>query len=286
MSWNKPNQANGNRLVEKRKGSGLAVKGALAGLIVVLGGAAWLVFSPSGKPVETSTGVKKALIKEAVPAPAKTQEVVVATGKKWPDKPPRGEKLWRHGEGPRSVAVTNGLLVTYPNYPGVKMILPDPANRPPFKNILDNEIASILSIKPGDTVIDVPLPRDFDKKFAENLLDKVVITEDDTPEQAEMKRQVIEARKILVEAVKRGESPREILTEERKNLRRLMTLRDNYQQIVREQLKDGATAQEISDTVTAANKMLEKEGIEHPVVLPYKQALILKKAKAAGEIQE
>lgn len=240
---------------------------------------------PAIDAVATKTPIRD-FVPVAVSANDNVTTAVPSNEKKWPDKPPFGEKLWRHGEGPRSVAVTNGLLVTYPNYPGVKMILPDPINKPPFDNISDNEIASILSIKPGSTAIDVPLPRDFDKRFAESLLEKIEITDEDTPEQAEMKRQVIEARKVLADAVKRGESPREILIAERKNLQRLMRIRDNYQQIVHEQIQSGSSIQEINDIVKAANKILEKEGIEHPVILPMREAMALKEARATGEIED
>lgn len=295
MGWNRPIEDGRQTRSGTKPKRFCYFRGIIAGVIVGVAGIGVLVYlnrSPSSVPslpdAPNPMPVKKAIptppAKALTKSPTNTAELAATTETKWPDKPPRGEKLWRHGEGPRSVAVTNGLLVTYPNYPGVKMILPDPANRAPFNNISDNEIASILSIQPGRTVIDAPLPPDFDRRFAESLLEKIVITDEDTPEQAEMKERVLEARKVLAEAVKRGESPREILIEERKNMRRLMQLRDNYQQIVREQVENGASAQEIHDTVKAANLMLEKEGITHPVMLPMKQAMILKQAKEAGEI--
>lgn len=202
----------------------------------------------------------------------------------WPEKSPHPDGEWRHGEGPRSIAVTNGCLVTYPHYPGVQMVLPHPAYAAPFETLLDNEIARIVTSKSGDDFIDVPLPKNFDEKFAESLLVPIEINEDDTPEKAELKRQVKEARKILVEAVKRGESPRQILTEEAKTLRRLMQTRDNYQRILNEQIENGASDQEINDTVNAANKMLEREGSDAKVMLPWKTKLRIKQGKADGTI--
>ena len=188
---------------------------------------------------------------------------------KWPEKNPnRKDGIWRHGEGPRSVAVTNGCLVTYPNCPGVQLILPHPSFAAPFENISDNELARLLTARPGDDFIDAPLPKDFDARFAESLLSPIRITEDDSPEKAEMKRLVIEARKTLAEAVKRGESPRQILDEEAKNMRRLMQIRDNYQRIVDEQIAECASESEISELVSAANKVLEKEGVESRVMPP------------------
>lgn len=206
---------------------------------------------------------------------------------RWPEKNPnRKDGSWHHGEGPRSIAVTNGCVVTYPNYPGVEMILQHPKYAAPFRNISDNEIARLLTAKPGDTFIDVPLPHDFDQRFANSLLEPIKISNDDTPERRELKQKLIEARKMLVEAVKNGESPRAILAEEAKNMRRLMGIRDNYQRILREQIKSGASDQEINDTVNAANTLLKKEGITSKVRLPYKDKLRIDRLKKDGKVKD
>ena len=166
------------------------------------------------------------------------------------------------------------------------MVLPHPAFAAPFETLLDNEIARIISAQAGEGFIDVPLPKNFDEKFAESLLVKIEINDDDSPEKAELKRQVLEARKILVEAVKRGESPRQILTDEAKNLRHLMQTRDNFQRIIAEQIESGASDQEINDTVNAANQMLEQKGIEGKIMLPWKTKLRLQCGKEEGTISD
>jgi hypothetical protein len=202
----------------------------------------------------------------------------------WPERSPHPDGLWRHGEGPRSIAVTNGCLVTYPHCPDVQLVLPHPAFAAPFENISDNEIARIISAKPGDDFIDAPLPANFDEQFAKSILEPIVITDEDTPEKAELKKQVMEARKLLVAAVKRGESPREILTEEAKALRRLMQIRDNYQRLVNEQIDAGASDQDVSDLVRAANQLLENEGVDAKVMLPYKTKLRIEQGKSEGTV--
>lgn len=272
------------------------VRGILAGAVVVaLALGAWWWIGGRGAialPPEKPAKPKVVKPKPQPPAPKpKLQPVVeqkaeTPKGPPWPEKSPHPDGEWRHGEGPRSIAVTNGCLVTYPHYPGVQMILPHPAFAAPFETLLDNEIARLISAKPGDDFIDVPLPKNFDEKFAQSLLVPIKVNEDDSPEKAELKRQVLEARKILVEAAKRGESPRQVLEEEAKTLRRLMQTRDNFQRIVNEQIQNGATDQEINDTVNAANKMLEREGIDGKVMLPWKTKLRLKHGKAKGTIQD
>lgn len=259
--------------------------------VIILGaiaGVSWWAMSSKGKAPPPAVEKPQSSKPEAAtkrptpkptPVPEPAQEPLT-----WPEKSPHPDGEWRHGEGPRSIAVTNGCLVTYPHYPGVQMVLPHPAYAAPFETLLDNEIARIVTAKLGDDFIDVPLPKNFDEKFAESLLVPIEINEDDTPEKAELKRQVKEARKILVEAVKRGESPRQILTEEAKTLRRLMQTRDNYQRILNEQIENGASDQEINDTVNAANKMLEREGSDAKVMLPWKTRLRIKQGKADGTI--
>ena len=206
---------------------------------------------------------------------------------RWPEKNPnRKDGIWRHGEGPRSVAVTNGVVVTYPNCPGVEMILPHPKYASPFRNISDNEIARIISARPGAAFVDVPLPRDFDRRFTQSLLEPIRIEDGDSPERANLKRQVMEARAILAQAAKNGESPRAILVEEAKNLRRLMGIRDSYQHMVLEQIRKGASDQEINDTVNAANRLLKEEGIKVKVRLPYMDKLRIDKARNKGTVQD
>ncbi len=222
-------------------------------------------------------------IEEVEPVKVEKSQENVQTNR-WPEKAPYGDGEWRHGEGPRSIAVTNGNVVTYPHYPHVRLILPHPAFAAPFRNLPDNEIARILSSKPGDTFIDFPLPKDFDKRFAKSLDEPIIINDDDPPEKVELKKQVIEARKTLADAMKRGESPRAILEADAKELRRLMDTRANYQRIIDEEIKRGASDQDIADIVKAANKALEQKGIDAKVQLPYKTKLRINKEKAAGRI--
>lgn len=284
MAWNKPSPnrqfvgiGKPNRSVGR-----VILRAFIAIAVAIFGIVAWQVFRQTE---ETDTEVpqkKTSLIKQAVPV-VKKEEVIVQTNK-WPERSPHPDGKWRHGEGPRSIAVTNGCLVTYPHCPNVQLILPHPAFAAPFDNISDNEIARILRTKPGDSFIDDPLPRDFDQRFANSMLSPIEINDDDPPETVELKSQVKEARKILLQALKNGESPRQILMDEAKNIRKLMRIKDNYQQMVKDQIESGATDQEINDTVNAANKLLEQSGISSKIRLPYKTKLRIDSEKKKGNV--
>ena len=292
MAWNRSKDENGKRRIENgSKSSILNPRFAIAAIVIlaVIGGIAWWALRGPESSSREQDAPKRLAPKPlpenaANPAAAVPQQKEESTANKWPERSPHPDGEWRHGEGPRSIAVTNGCLVTYPHCPGVQMVLPHPAFAAPFETLLDNEIARLISAKPGDDFIDVPLPKNFDEKFVEELLVPIEVKDDDTPEKAELKKQVNEARKILAEAARRGESPRQILEEEAKSLRRLMQTRDNYQRIVNEQIQNGASDQDINDTVNAANKMLEREGADAKVMLPWKTRLRIKQGKADGTI--
>ncbi len=291
MTWNRSD----NLATRDRKGAArcrtshwrLPVCSVAIG-IVGAGVICWVVFNRGGKAALEKGAPKESRtfrVEEVEPANVEKSQENVQTNR-WPEKAPYGDGTWRHGDGPRSIAVTNGTLVTYPHYPKVQLILPHPAFAAPFKNLPDNEIARILSMQTGDVIIDAPLPEDFDEKFAQSLQEAIVINKDDTPEKIELKKQVIEARKMLEDAMNRGESPRTILEADAKELRRLMDMRDNYQRIINEEINAGASDQDIADIVTAANKALEGKGVETKVLLPYRIKLHIDREKAAGRVQD
>jgi len=141
-------------------------------------------------------------------------------------------------------------------------------------------------VKPGDDFIDVPLPANFDEQFAKSLQFPIEVCENDTPEKVKLKQDVIEARKVLEEAANRGESPRQLLIEAAKTFRRMMEIKNTYQRLVYEQIDAGASDQEINDLVRAATQLLEKEGMESKISLPYKTRLRIENGKSKGLIKD
>ena len=274
MPWNGCGQTGPRKSISKvsQKSKAIFFILILLLLLVVIG---ILVVLFNNQPLQRNVQIGKQSVYAPKKETLRTKRITTPLAntnspKIWPKKNPnRKDGQWLHGEGPRSIATTNGIVVTYPHCPGIEMILPHKKFAAPFKNISDNEIARILSTRPGSTFIDVPLPRNFDEKFKASLNEDIIFNETDSEETVNLKQQIIEARKILVEAIKRGESPREILIEESKNLRRLMGIKDNYQKIIAEEIKAGASDQDISEIVDAANKLLEREGIKNKIPLPY-----------------
>ena len=141
------------------------------------------------------------------------------------------------------------------------------ANRPKgkyaiFTRSCNNEIACYLTLKPGALIFgNIQHDGRFTKDFLESLEEPIVITEEDSEKEAQLKRDVIEARLFLKDALDRGEDIEKIMQQTRSELQDLMRVRINYEKLFREQLKDCDTEQEVDDLFRACNKMLEDKGI-------------------------
>lgn len=131
-----------------------------------------------------------------------------------------------------------------------------------FKRSCNNEIACYLTLKPGRMVFgSINHNGRFKKDFIESLKEPIVISPDDTPEQAQLKRDVIEARQFLKDAMDRGEDIEEIMKETRAELQDFMRIRLNYEKLFKEELKNCKTDQDVEDLFKACNKALEEKGI-------------------------
>ena len=131
-----------------------------------------------------------------------------------------------------------------------------------FRRSCDNEIACYLTLKPGAMIFgSLQHNGRFKRDFIESLNEKIEITPEDSEEQAQLKRDVIDARKFLKEALDRGDDIEKLMQETRAELQDLMKIRVKYQSLFTEHLKDCKTDADIEDLFNACNKMLEEKGI-------------------------
>ncbi len=218
----------------KRKGFRFSIRGALAGLIVVVGTAvaAWWLLSDGGASrTPRPTGGKQGLIKESkpvvVPKVAATNAVATAHEANVTETNAL-EKALAEEKDPRKrvVAVlsckTNsafGLVCkrvktadgkTHKQY--------WPARDPMFKHATDDMISMLLAGRKSGTVLPIPMKAkggNLDEQFRKSLNDPIVITDEDTPERAERKRQVMAAREEIKVMMDEGLSFNEILADSR-----------------------------------------------------------------------
>lgn len=142
-----------------------------------------------------------------------------------------------------------------------------------FKYNSDLEIAALLLARPGSMAIGNP---DYDRWFTRDFLrsfnDPALPSHEDTDEQKELKRAVAEVKGDLKARYDAGEDLAKIMSDARKELRELSAYKEELEEQVKRLSKDEkATAEDIEDCITAANKMLEERGLP-----PLKQKGFLK----------
>jgi len=268
MAWNQPNID--RTATDKRRSSGSQsslLRGAVAGAIVVLGVAvvAWWLWQSDRSGENNPEHKKPTPIREAKPKrPAqkathspekeKTEESPVEPPKELPPQQ-LGEVRDGYvllGSGLHKIRgeVTNNCALTKGKYEI-------------FKHSAENTIAALLTIKAGDTIIGEP---DYQGSFAESLRrslqEDIKIEESDTPEQAELKRAVIEAKQELKKVMDRGEDVEQIILDSRRECQELarakqMMMADVYDFVD----KDAVTKEDVETYVEAANMLLESKGI-------------------------
>ena len=148
-----------------------------------------------------------------------------------------------------------------------KMVLADGTKKsrstppkPIFDNAADQVIAMAISAKPGEAMPPLPDLHGIDEDFAKSFLTPITINEDDPENVKELKRNVIETKKELLEAVKGGKTVMQALQEhqaamERMESSRLMAIRE----MQRISAEDGVEmAQEFAKKV---NEDFEGKGI-------------------------
>ena len=240
-------------------------RGIIAGLVVVgLALAAWHFLSAEmeAQKHDTISAPKKASkIVEATPAPFIPKPVEV---KVEPPKPDPNARPTKVGE------VVNGyvLLPSGRLHKRQGVITNSVASRAKgayhiFDHACDNEIACYLSMKPGDALVGpARYTGKFKDKFLESLKTPIIVTEDDTPEQAQLKRDVIAAKLELKDALDRGEDIEQIMLDTRQELQDMarykMELRKQFNELRR---AEGTTNEDIDTLLEACNKMLESKGI-------------------------
>ena len=137
----------------------------------------------------------------------------------------------------------------------------------PFYQIFDhsseNDIAGFLTMEPGETLVGTPsYERWFVKDFLKSLETPIVVTDDDTPEQAALKREMIKVKIDLKARHDAGEDIAAIMTATHEEYQRLAEYKDTIWDLLREARRDSnSTDQDIEDFISAANVQLEAKGI-------------------------
>lgn len=249
------------------------MRGVVAGLVVVaLASACVFMFMGKGeKPQVEKAEKERGRIKEVTPAVVPTNPAPVEVVKE--ETPPK-PKHPNFGRFPVEVD-ENGDRWIVRNGRRRKVIRGGPVgtSRQLWFNRAENAISALVTVKPGDTIIGFEIGPGFKEEFANSMLNKIEVTPEDTPEEAEEKMRVKEAKSNLVQALKNGEDIEQIMRDEYKNVMKMYNYRQNLVKELSELRAKGVSDQELDDYVAAANKMLEQQGIDNPVRLASKERL-------------
>ena len=133
-----------------------------------------------------------------------------------------------------------------------------------FDHHCENEIAGFMAMEPGQGLVGTPRYNGrFTRDFLESLKTPIVVSKDDSPEDAALKRAVIQAKIDLKAAYDRGEDIEQIMLDTRKEMQDLARYKQELKQQLHEVVKGKGemTTQEMEDLVNAANQMLDAKGI-------------------------
>lgn len=239
-------------------------RGIAAGLVVVVlgGAAAWFVLkgrTPEAKPEAGAD--KPSLIKEVAPAAAPKAETNAV-----PAKP----KIPTYRDERGILRYKGGLRAPDPTRPKVKPVKSgvDSKGNPLWKrsiftNPAEREICRLLTLEPGRPLIGTVLyNKRFEEAYKKSLETPIIVTEEDSPSDAALKRAMIDAKQEISDRMAKGEKLADILKESRSELERLAKYKRDVEKMVREESsREGVTENEAIDLVNAANKMLKENGI-------------------------
>ena len=257
MSWNKPSSV--SQPPPKKSAPPSLKRGLLAGLLVIaLGALCCFMFRPSAATPKRDSTKGRGLIKAVTPAPAPK-----AVGEEVPEKPERKKDWWETDN-------TNGFTKVQQHVWKMRREKPayvaSAANRKKswwnvFDHYSETIIAGFLTMKPGQAVVGNLVYDRVDADFLESLKTPIIATKDDPPEIAELKRVMNQTKIDLKARMDAGERLSDILEETHKELFRLGQVKQDLEKMVREQVGEESSKQDVEDLVAAANRMLEEKGI-------------------------
>ena len=149
-----------------------------------------------------------------------------------------------------------------------------------FDHPAENKIAFYLVHKPGDGLVGMPtFGRRFINDFMKSLEHPIIVTKDDTPEDAQLKRDMIQVKIELKQRMDAGEDIADIMLETHKEYQKLARYKSDIEKELREfRKRDDVTVQDVDDFVAAANKLLDAKGIAPISLSPIARRMLMRRS--------
>lgn len=132
-----------------------------------------------------------------------------------------------------------------------------------FHHHVENEIASLLTMRPGEGIVGTPRysPK-LKEEFLKSLENPIIVYDEDSEEDKALKNAMIETKAQLKERLDNGEDLAQILLDTRREYQELARYRMTIEaELVKFKRQENVTEQDLDDFINAANATLAKKGI-------------------------
>lgn len=241
---------------------------ALVLALVAIGAVVWFFFlrTPTESMVTSKPEVKpkQSIEKETAKPVPSPREVVTNKPTAMPIQPKKADTPWKIGE-------TRDGYILLPSGRKHKVVgvITNSANASTkakyeiFHHHIENEIASLLTMKPGETIIGTPrYSQNLKQEFLKSLENPIIIHDDDPDEIKELKNAMLETKQQIKDRIDAGEDLAQILQDTRQEYQELAQYRHNIEtEFAKLRRRADVTDQDLDDFVQAANAVLAKKGI-------------------------
>ena len=132
-----------------------------------------------------------------------------------------------------------------------------------FDNRVENEIAVLITMAPGTSMIGMPkYGDDYEQAFLKSCETPIIISEDDDEFTKQLKNDVIQVKIDLLDRIRDGEKIGDIMRDARLEAQRLSQIKNDIISLLRENIADeNMDDNDVELCYAAANKLLEQHGI-------------------------
>ena len=276
MSWNRKNTGNDPSGKPGRGDAsfGRRVRIHIATFLIVVAAVGIWVWRHGTGPAEAVSAGRSERVRPAAETPRKVEKArpaaVVQTNRTVRKALTPEERAFAETNGLTKLQVQRWKIDRMPpaGYTNRSSQTETPPEYQIFKHASENEIAALLTLTPGETLVGSPsYERWFPRDFQKSLREPIEITEDDTPEQIALKKEMMAVKADLQARMAEGEDIAEIMRETREEYQKLAAYKQTIWDALREARRDPElTDEDIELFLEHANRKLEEKGIA-PITL-------------------